>query len=148
MYLKLNEEKYKKLSLSRKTEFRRNNYYEAFKNENNCFLFALKAILDIFPIKQHALTFKNLPLFVQINKANTILKEFQMQLVHVSTQIEILSFAIKKIVGKSILIFYNQNSPVHAESIVEGEFSEYFQEAIKQYMYVYLTIIEMKIISL
>ena len=58
------------------------------------------------------------------------------------------TLSIKKIVGKSILIFYNQNLPIHAESIVEGEFSEYCQEAIKQYMYVYLTIIEMKIIAL
>lgn len=71
-----------------------------------------------------------------------------MQLVQVSTQLEILNFAIKKIVGKSILIFYNQNLPIHAEGIIDENFSEYCQDEIKLYLNSYLTIIEMKVLPL
>ncbi len=68
-----------------------------------------------------------------------------MQLVEISTNIEMLNFAAKNVIGKSILIFYNKDLPVHAEGIIDGMFSKYCQNEIKFYQKSYLTIVELKI---
>ncbi|HNJ81645.1 MAG TPA: hypothetical protein PLK38_08810, partial [Methanoregulaceae archaeon] len=48
---------------------------------------------------------------------------------------------MKNITGKSLLIFYNSELPVHAEGIIDGKFSAYCQDVIQQYLTSYLTII-------
>ena len=75
------------------------------------------------------------------------MQKYAVRLVQISSQVEMLSFAVKNVTGKSLLIFYNRDLPVHAEGIIEGKFSEYCQGVIQQYLTSYLTIIEMKIVA-
>ena len=55
------------------------------------------SLRDIY--EYHYNTFKKLPICDQISKANSILQDYDMQLVVISTQIEMLNFEIKKILA-------------------------------------------------
>ncbi len=54
---------------------------------------------------------------------------------------------MQKIEGKSLLIFYNDDLQLHAEGIINCNFSHYCLDVIKDYLNSTLTIIEMKLFS-
>ena len=91
--------------------------------------------------------FKNIQLSEQIDRANQILNKHDQILPTVSTQVGLLKTVVEKIVGKSLLIFYNDDLQLHAEGIINCNFSQYCQDGIKDYLNSNLTIIEMKIFT-
>ena len=145
MDLKLVEEKYLKMNKKDRLSYRRMINYEKKKNENNCFLFALLGISDNFSIHNHAKYFKNHNLSTQIELANDVLIKSGLKLKEKNISYQTLRSKIKTISGNSILIMYNSNLDIHAEAIIDNQFTEYSQDIIYDYIDESLTIMEMKI---
>jgi tetratricopeptide (TPR) repeat protein len=145
MDLKLVEDKYLRMNKMDRQKYRKMLTYEKKKNEDNCFLFALLGISNKFTIFKNANTFKNKSLSRQIELANEVLVKDGLILREKSITNQTLKSKIKTVIGESILIMYNSDLDVHAEAVVNGQFTDYVQDIISSYMEENLTILELKI---
>ena len=77
-------------------------------------------------IFKNANTFKNKSLSRQIELANEVLVKDGLILREKSITNQTLKSKIKTVIGESILIMYNSDLDVHAEEVVNGQFTDYF----------------------
>lgn len=121
-----------KPSKERKKKFIKKNYYDNMINNDNCFLFALSSLCDIFKIKINVSKFKQLDLKNQIQLANNDLMTIKKKLILREEAYEILGEYVKRTQNKSLLVFYHRDGIIHCEAIENFSFINEVQHHIKK----------------
>ena len=112
------------------------------RNEENCFLYALKELTDIFKSKEHKATFKNMNLSLQFRTANMILEEHGKELVQIREAKGYLENFLKTSLGYTMVAFYSDEIEAHAEGLFDGNVIDIKRNGIKPYLDEILTMKE------
>lgn len=117
-------------------------------NEGNCFLFALRSIICIFPIKKFIDTFKGASLSMQFKTANYFLNEYSKELIEIRHEKGYLGNFINSSIGLSIIVFYNEEIKTHAEALCNGNVIDKKRDGLRDYFGFILEIKEYIIVDL
>ena len=117
-------------------------------NEDNCFLFALKAVEPVFRKEEYYFQFKNLETSMQIKLTNDILKPHRRKLYYNNEDYGPVWTYLKNRRFTGILIFWEHGGDIHAEGIKDGKVVEKPQPHVYSMMFRNCEIREFKLVTL
>ncbi len=121
----------KKIQTNNKTEKAKNKIkWDTRKNEDNCFLFALKCVFPMFNDQKYLTMFKNKQASDQIELANQELESIGQGLKYVTSVDAVVNRFVKHNKGIKLIIFCLDATLIHAEAIKDDTFMQELQPYI------------------
>ena len=105
--------------------------YDERRNQDKCFIVALRKITCIFGRFYYDYIFKLFELKEQLRLANFFLKCIRMCISLKNCTEEKPINYVKSCKGKGILVFWQDNEDVHTEAYLDGNFIEPIEEEVK-----------------